>query len=755
MPDEPRRSLAERAFEQSPVPWMLCDATGRLLRINAKMSELGGMSDSGLTDEDLRGRLPSELPLPHIDRSVLEESERLIREVAATGEPITLETYAPRPGESRTGAWAVSYTPVRDADGRLDAVAVSAVEFSEQFAARRRQALLDAAGARIGTSLDVSRTAQDLADVVVPGFADFVSVDLLDGVFRGEEPAAGPPAGDVRLRRAAQAGVGPHLAGLDTGVVGVGLRGSYPPGSPPARCLATGRAGVHTMTDADVVAWLAGDPARSAWAAEHGLASLMTVPVTARETTLGVVVFSRLNDPANHRTRRTGRTVRHDPAAPTSEPFHEDDVPLAEEIVGRAAVWLDNARRYTRERATALTLQHSLLQQRAPRQAAVDVASRYLPASAQAGVGGDWFDVIPLSGTRVALVVGDVTGHGLHASATMGRLRTAVRTLADVDLPPDELLSHLDDLVISLNTENAEAEAEAEAHPDEVDASGGDEASSTDGGSAEIGATCLYAVYDPIARRCVLARAGHPEPALRTPDGRVEYLDVPAGPPLGLGGLAFESAEFELPPGSLLALFTDGLVESRFRDPDQGLAALSDQLAAAGPDPDLAAVCDDVLGALTTLRPRDDVALLLARTRALGADQVADWSVPFDPTFVAEARGLAARQLAHWGLPELTFVTELVVSELVTNAIRYGRPPVRLRLIRDTALICEVSDASGTAPHLRRARSFEEGGRGLMLVAQCSTRWGTRHSPQGKTIWAEQALPTGSPAPGTASAAPA
>ncbi|MEY9848946.1 hypothetical protein ABH940_006050 [Streptacidiphilus sp. BW17] len=232
MPDEPRRSLAERAFEQSPVPWMLCDATGRLLRINAQMSELGGWSDSGLTDQDLRGRLPSELPLPHIHRSVLDESERLIRELAATGVPITLETYAPRPGESRTRACAVSYTPVRNEDGKLDAVAVTAVEFSEQFLARRRQALLDAAGARIGTSLDVSRTAQDLADVVVPGFADFVSVDLLDDVFHGDEPAAGPPTGDVLLRRAAQAGVGPHLDGPDAGVVGVGARGGYPPGSP-------------------------------------------------------------------------------------------------------------------------------------------------------------------------------------------------------------------------------------------------------------------------------------------------------------------------------------------------------------------------------------------------------------------------------------------------------------------------------------------------------------------------------------------
>ncbi|RAG81708.1 PAS sensor protein, partial [Streptacidiphilus pinicola] len=471
--------------------------------------------------------------------------------------------------------------------------------------------------------------------------------------------------------------------------------------------------------------------ARGVWARRHGLVSVLTVPVTARETTLGVVVLCRLGAAA---------------------PFSPDEQSIAEELVAHAAICLDNARRFTRERTTALTLQHSLLQQRPPRQAAVEVATRYVPASGQAGVGGDWYDVIPLSGTRVALVVGDVTGHGLHASVTMARLRTAVRTLADVDLPPDELLSHLDDLVISLN---AEAGAWGSPRPE---AGGGVEDSGFGGadpplGAAtlgtslldgqvfgDIGATCLYAVYDPIARRVALARAGHPVPAVRLPDGDVEFLDVPAGPPLGLGGLAFETVEVDLPAGSLLALFTDGLIESRHRDLDESLALLVSALTQAGSD--LLAVSERVLGALTLHRPEDDVALLLARTRALGADQVANWEIAPDPACVADARRLAARQLARWGLDELVFVTELVVSELVTNAIRHGRPPIRLRLIRDSALTCEVSDSSSTAPHLRRARTMEEGGRGLMLVAQCATRWGTRHSSDGKTIWAEQALPT-------------
>ncbi|SEM42636.1 SpoIIE family protein phosphatase [Streptacidiphilus jiangxiensis] len=757
-PPEPG-SLTERAFEQSPVPWMLCAPDGRLLRLNQAMAEL-----AELTEAQLVGRLPTELQQGHngainlVDSSVFEESTRLIQEVAATGTPRTLETYVQAPAGLEAQAWEVRYSPVHGAGGALEAVAVTAVDFTEQFVARQRLGLLNAAAAGIGASLDVTRTAQDLVDVTVPGFADFVSVDLLDGVFQGEEPAAGPLPGPVLLRRAAQARTGassgttpladPSGERNSVGVVEAGERGSYPLDSPPARCLATGRSARYAAGDPVLDSWFAADTARGEWARGHGLVSLLTVPVTARETTLGVVILVRL-----------GAAV----------PFSPDEQSIAEELVAHAAICLDNARRFTRERTTALTLQHSLLQQRPPRQAAVEVAARYLPASGQAGVGGDWYDVIPLSGTRVALVVGDVTGHGLHASVTMARLRTAVRTLADVDLPPDELLSHLDDLVISLNAEAGAYGPEDAAYgglpgsanpfappgtptPTGEGLGGGQvPGASALGASAlgsstldglvfgDIGATCLYAVYDPIARRVALARAGHPVPAVRLPDGRVEFLDVPAGPPLGLGGLAFETAEVDLPEGSLLALYTDGLIESRHRDVDESLRLLAATLAEPGQD--VPATGERVLRVLTRHRPEDDVALLLARTRALGADQVADWEIDPDPACVADARRLAARQLAHWGLDDLVFVTELVVSELVTNAIRHGRPPIRLRLIRDSALTCEVSDSSSTAPHLRRARTMEEGGRGLMLVAQCATRWGTRHSADGKTIWAEQALP--------------
>ncbi|MEW1779361.1 ATP-binding SpoIIE family protein phosphatase, partial [Streptomyces sp. NPDC086777] len=472
--------------------------------------------------------------------------------------------------------------------------------------------------------------------------------------------------------------------------------------------------------------------------------------LTARGTTLGVARFCRHRQPA---------------------PFDDEDLLLAQEIVARAAVAVDNGCRYTHARATALTLQRSLLPRRIAEQSAAEVACRYLPAGGRAGVGGDWYDVIPLSGARVALVVGDVVGHGIHVAATMGRLVTAVRTLADIDLPPDELLTHLDDVVIRLSAEAAADPDPALAPDPGSDAAldpGSDAAldpgsdAALDPGSdaaldpgpdpggaptGDIGATCLYAVYDPVAGRCSLARAGHVLPTVVHRDGTAGLLDLPPGPPLGLGGLPFEAVEADLPEGSLLALYTDGLLEGHDHDVEAGLADLRQVLAR--PAASLETTCDTVLQALLpTDRPHDDVALLLARPRTLGADRVAVWDLEPDPAAVAPARAGVARQLTAWDLEDLAFAAELVVSELVTNAIRYGRPPVRLRLILSRApdrpgddparaVLCEVSDAGGTVPHLRRARTFDEGGRGLLLVAQLATRWGTRHARHGKTVWAE------------------
>ena len=674
------------AFTQSPFALAIHDRDLLCVRVNDRMCQM-----FGLTEDRLRGRrLTDVLPGPQYGAL-----EHYMRQVLDTGEPIQRETYRRVPGETSERAWSVSVSPLKDQAGLTQAVWIGVLNITEQYAARQRLTLLNQAGTCIGTTLDVTRTAQELADMAVPRFADLAVVDLLDAVLSGDEPDPGPLTGTVALRRVAHQSI---FESVPEAVVKPGDIDVHPDSFPSARCLATGTSILTGVNDPTFISATGHNPARAATIRKYGLHSVLSVPIRARGVTLGVAVFVRGQRP---------------------EPFQQDDVLLAEELTARAALSVDNARRYTRERTTALALQRSLLPQRLPEQSAVEVASRYLPASAHAGVGGDWFDVIPLSGARVALVVGDVVGHGIHASATMGRLRTAVRTLADVDLPPDELLTRLDDLVSPLSAE--------------ADAGNRDDAEN------DVGATCLYAVYDPVSRRCSLARAGHPLPVLVTPDGAAGFLDLPAGPPLGLGGLPFESSEIELPAGSILALYTDGLIESRDHDIDIGLERL--RRALTHPERSLEATCDNVLKAVLPTRSADDVALLVARTHALDGDRVATWDLPADPAIVAGTRKQVAARLTGWGLADAVFITGLIVSELVTNAIRHARGPIQLRLIRDRTLICEVSDGSSTAPHLRRARALDEGGRGLLLVSQLTRRWGSRQTPHGKTIWAEQALP--------------
>ncbi|MFC6084677.1 SpoIIE family protein phosphatase [Sphaerisporangium aureirubrum] len=557
-----------------------------------------------------------------------------------------------------------------------------------QEAHRRLKLLYDTSKA-VGTTLDVERTAEELVRAAVPSFADFVTVDLPVSVMRGD---GRPPGEEDTLCRAAMGGIGGTAAFRP-----VGTLIDWEPATPQARSF---RRGVG-MIEPDLrssVAWRSRDRLGTARILDHGFRSLITTPLRAQGTRMGVVSLWRLGE------------------------FDEEDLSCATELVAKAGVAIDNARRYTHERNTALALQCSLLPKRLPPQPAVEIASRYQPAGAGAGVGGDWFDVIPLSGCRVGLVVGDVVGHGIHASATMGRLRTAVRTLADVDLPPDELLTHLDDLVLHLSSDDQPGMAQGEAPT-----------------AGELGATCLYAVYDPVSRCCTMATAGHPLPVLVPPDGPPELVSGPVGPPLGIGGLPFETTELLLTAGSVLALFTDGLIESRDHDIDHGLTELRHALAF--PTASLEDTCDHVTDAMLDGRATDDTALLLVRTGALSPGQFATWDLPDDPALVSHARKLALDQLAVWKLDEMQFVTELVVSELVTNAIRYGTPPIQLRLIRSHTLICEVSDGSSTAPHLRRARVFDEGGRGLLLVAQLTQGWGTRQTTSGKTIWCEQTLP--------------
>ncbi|MEU6802626.1 SpoIIE family protein phosphatase [Streptomyces neyagawaensis] len=676
-------------FEQQSLALGFYDREGRALRGNAAIRRASGFPDGAV-----RGLRLTEF----LQGAVFEELERRILRVGETGETEYTEVFGLLPSEPKAHAWAVDVFPLKDANGQVRAVGLSATDYSEQYNSRRRLALLSEARTRIGASLDVYGTAQELVDVAVSRFADFVSVDLVDGVFRGELPPSGPPAAPAVLRRAAQGGSRrlPAEAALDVG----GIH-THPQSSPLARCLATGRAELYDIEDPAIIRWLGEDPAHAAHVRCFGAHSVVAVPVRAHDVTLGAVLFVRY--------------------ATFNEPFEPHDLTVTEDLVARVAVCLDNARRFTRERGIAMALQRSLLPRGPTIHPAVETASRYCPAGGSAGAGGDWFDVIPLPGARVGLVVGDVVGHGISASATMGRLRTAVRTLADIDLPPDELLTHLDDIVTHAGpTYDAE------------------DADSTDVIPGEVGATCLYAVYDPVSGTCSLARAGHPAPILIHPDGTTRVVDLPAGPPLGLGSLPFEATELDMPEEGLLALFTDGLIEGRDHDIDEGMRSLCQALAR--PAPSLEAVCDSVLDEMHPDPDADDVALLVVRARGLGEENMASWDLPRDPAVVAEARRCACDRLTAWGLDEAAFVTELIVSELVTNAIRYAAGPIRLRLLKNQTLTCEVSDSSSTSPHLRRARVSDEGGRGLLLVAQLTERWGTRYTPVGKTIWAEQNL---------------
>ncbi|MEU3520694.1 SpoIIE family protein phosphatase [Streptomyces sp. NPDC006654] len=550
------------------------------------------------------------------------------------------------------------------------------------LAARRRLELLSEASTRIGTTLDVRRTAEEMALTAVPRLADHVTVDLPDAVLRGEE--ADDPLGD--LRRTVVHGV---RGGLP--FTPVGKRIEFGPATPQLRCLSNGRAELEPDLQA-AAGWLAQDPEHT----ERLLAevhSLIAVPLVARGVVLGIASFYR---------------------GQGSAPFGDDDRSLALELASRAALSIDNARRYTHERSMVLALQRRLLPHGLPDQDAVEIAHRYLPA--ESDVGGDWYDVIPLSGTRIGLLVGDVVGHGMLSAATMGRLRTAARSFAELDFPPDEVLTHLDNLVGRLDRDDPDGE-----------------------GSGIIGATCLYVVYDPTAQRCVMARAGHPPPALVSPDGSVRYPDLPAGPPLGLGGLPFDAVEVDLPEDSQLVLYTDGLIEDRHRDVDAVLEQLRGALA-GHPERTPEETCRAILDRVAPAHPCDDIALLVVRTHALAADRIATWELAPDPALVGEVRAAALGKLTEWGLDDSAFAMELILSELVTNAIRHGTGPIRVRLLHHRTVICEVVDTSNTAPHLRRAASTDEGGRGLFLVAQLARAWGTRHLSQGKVIWAECGL---------------
>ncbi|MCD0484468.1 SpoIIE family protein phosphatase [Streptacidiphilus sp. ASG 303] len=679
-------ALVEALFTQSPVGLHLLDPELRLLRFNAAASGVQGTDPGGLLGHPVTEVYPLCEPT---------RAEPMLREVLATGMPVRNHLVrcgtVADPGRKRS--FALSAFRLLGRDRRVLGLAVSVVDVTEQERSRARLVLLGQARTAIGRTMDMMRTADELAGVTTPGFADATAVDLLDSLARGSDPPSGPVDPDVPLRRAAFR----SRQGLP-GTLPVGNVGRYPFPTPFTQSLADRQPRLVRSLDGEGQAWLARDPERARQLRAAGVHSLVVVPLVLRGAVLGLAAFYRSGD---------------------SEPYDQDDLPVAADLAARTALCVDNARRYTREHMVAVTLQRELVRCTPPEQAAAEIAHYYLPA----GAGGDWFDVIPLSGARVALVVGDVAGHGLRAAATMARLRTAIDALAVLDLEPDELLARLDDTALRIAEE------------------GSDWPPTPSGGSDLLLATCLYTVYDPLSRRFTAASAGHPAPLLTRPDGTVEEVGVPVGPPLGKGGLPFDAVELELAEGSLLTLYTPGLLRGATTGEAGRPGGTTELLrrAVARHDRPLRAIRDEAVYGLLPSRPEDDAVLLLARTRTLDPARVATWSLPFETSSAAAARRLVRERLAAWGLGEEASAAELVVSELVTNAVRHGAAPLRLRLIRDRALTCEVFDGSDNAPRLRHARANDEGGRGLFIVARLAQGWGTRYTSDGKVIWAQLA----------------
>ncbi|MFJ3900868.1 SpoIIE family protein phosphatase [Streptomyces sp. NPDC090025] len=757
-------AASQAIFGQSPFGFLLFGTDLTVKRANRRFATVfGGSAD------DHRGRTVYDyLTRPEADRMTA-----ALRKVLETGESVSeLQIIGAPPGSSDRRHWSINLYRVHSGSGRPVGVAGLGIDVTrrqnaarEAASARRNLALLNEAGARIGNSLDLEATARELLDVAVPGFCDLAAVDLYQGLLTGDEAppgrwgsshdvgygagsaelrrvavASAVPAGTVRVGRprpstedgprpdapapahpttthptttgpttaapggattadpapadpapeARPAPAPPHDICGDTHPIEVGSVHRYAFNSPCAGALRTGRVGTVP-------------------GAEDGLVqSTLVVPMVAQDTVVGLVQFSRVKG---------------------SEPFGERDRALAVELAARAAVCIDNARLYRREHERALILQRSLLPPGDPEAAGLDIACRYLPGTVGSEVGGDWFDVIELPGHRTALVIGDVMGRGLRAAVAMGELRTAVRTLAQLDLEPAEVLSHLDEIARGLGAP-AGAQQSARAHK-----ARGPEL-------AEVYlATCVYAVYDAVTRRVTFANAGHLPPVLVEPGGEALLLDVPPGMPLGVGGEPFEEVQVELPDGALLALYTDGLVESRDHPLDEGLSAFRNALTQ--PERPLEDVCDHVLTTLDTRHGEDDIALLMARVRGLPSEAVGDWRLPREPRSVGRARELARAQLAGWDLEPLVDTVELLVSELVTNALRYGEGEIRLRLLLDRTLVCEVWDSGLVQPRRRRAKDTDEGGRGLQLVGLLSAAWGSRRTPRGKTVWFELQLPDG------------
>ncbi|GAA4783498.1 SpoIIE family protein phosphatase [Streptomyces ziwulingensis] len=558
-----------------------------------------------------------------------------------------------------------------------------------------RLRFVGAATRRIARGMDLDEIVMGLCRATVPTFADAILVYLREPLPVGDERPTGPLV--LRLRRTdripaerdTEGGFMPPVQPEPTELDAVGSElCEVRPGSALAEVL-RGVRPVFTDAPAAEAALpeLLGD--NGDFVVPPGQRAILA-PLRGRRRVIGAALFLR---------------------RPERIAFEADDLLVAAQLATHSALGIDKAVLYGREAYIADELQRTMLPENLPRCTGVRLASRYLPAAETARVGGDWYDAIPLPGSRVALVVGDVMGHSMTSAAIMGQLRTTAQTLAGLDLPPQEVLHHLDEQAQRLGSDRM--------------------------------ATCLYAVYDPVAHRITIANAGHPPPVLLHLGGRAEVLRVPPGAPIGVGGVDFEAVELDAPAGATLLLYTDGLVESRLRDVWTGIEQLRERLAATaqltGPDhpPPLEALCDEVLDMLGPGDRDDDIALLAARFDGIAPSDVAYWYLEPEDAAPGRARRLARRALVRWGLEELTDSVELLVSEVVTNAVRYASRPVTLRLLRTDVLRCEVGDDVPQLPRLRQARATDEGGRGLYLVNRLARRWGATRLSTGKVVWFE------------------
>ncbi|MEV7203071.1 ATP-binding SpoIIE family protein phosphatase [Streptomyces griseoluteus] len=669
------RAILQTLFVHSPIELIVADGDLRVVQPRSGRLEAAPSGDGAPAGQDFPEALSLDDP----------ERERAVaREVLRTGEP-TLQRVVratPKVGTRRRVDYSLSYMRLEGADGEALGLLIAAIEVTEQERALRRLKLLEHVRATVGERLEVVAVCQELVDAVAPLFAGIVVVEVIEDVIRGEEPPLAPVDHDLPLRRAAFKGIVSAYA--------VGEVRRLPDGTPFSRVLNDLRPRLVTVTRDS--AWLSADLARACAIAQSDVHSLIVTPLTVRGQALGVVSFYRRRD---------------------EEPFDEDDIALASDLCAHAALCIDNARRFARERTIAATVKRRLLPQRTSEPSTIAVASMHIPGP---GGGGAWFDAIPMAGGRTALVLGDVIGRGVATATTMGQLRTVIRALAALDLEPNELMARLSDTAVQLASERAALPAGDPLHHQPLTAG------------------CLIAVYDSVENTCTIVRAGLSEPFLVRPEGAAETMSVPGGPVLaGTDRAPFPATEFPLPPGSVLAVGNEDLLRNEpalcavLREgAELPLDELSDRLA-------------------YTLRDRHETEklLLLARAKGLPRDQVLTVPLAEDLAAVPDARAAVHRQLGNWGIgADDAFMTELVVSELVANALRYGAPPYRLRLILDEHLTCEVRDADGSVPHLKHARTVDEGGRGLFIVASVAEGWGIRYHGQGKTVWAQQSTGT-------------